>query len=166
MLLPNISHLFGEVYLINPHIKFISVIHTSSSVIQHGIKTCRGTRRLPPITPSCTPLNCSKTYITHSLLQFDLRAPREHSYSAQNLRVVLQNLVPNAQVFTIGLQIHEATAREAKRVWEEYINECDVKNTLVWKEGSVWVGLTPTRSYGLAEGHLITLDAKYQRQEL
>jgi len=63
----------------------------------------------------------------------DLQPPREYGYSALNLRVVLQSLVPKPQAFIIGLQIDDAMAKEAQGVWNEYMQSSGQSNTIAWK---------------------------------
>ena len=62
----------------------------------------------------------------------DLQDP-QYRYNAHNLAVTLRNLVPRPQCLIIGLAIDNDVAKEAERVFRDYVQSCNIRNAHVWQ---------------------------------
>jgi hypothetical protein len=73
--------------------------------------------------------------------------PESFRYSPHNLGVVLHTLIPRPQVLVTGAAISGEMTRESIRVWEAYVKQLGVKDTLLinvcrWtvsQEDCLWV---------------------------
>ncbi|KAI5479499.1 hypothetical protein MNV49_003441 [Pseudohyphozyma bogoriensis] len=78
------------------------------------------------------PIFESTPYALTSILQLQER-DQKYNYSPQNLAVVLRTLNPSPKAFIVGLAIEEEMWREAKQVWDEWVEEVGQTKGVVFK---------------------------------
>ena len=81
------------------------------------------------------PLFVSTPYRMAAILDL-MQDPPSVRYSAQNLYTVLFSVHPRPKVFITGAAISRAMTAESITVWDGYVRESKVKDTLVINVGA------------------------------
>lgn len=82
------------------------------------------------VAEGMVPFFANTPYRYCAILDF-MTSPKDFTYTPHNLGVVLQNVHPRPRVIILGTGLSPEIAEEAAGVWEKYVKNFDVEETLV-----------------------------------